>query len=228
MNEQRCWICGAPADSAEHMVKASDLRSVFGKVTQSAPLYRNSKEERNLPVRGIDAAPVKFKPSICQTCNNARTQPYDRAWEALSAAALSHEPPLERGMQVPIAEVFGSEADAAMLRIHLYFVKLLGCYAVEYGVPLPINTFAVAILGGHAHPNVFLSFVYESSNLGKNQVQVGNISAINVGQATVGATWFYIIGTFGVLVTYSEHGRPEKEGKPVWHPDDGNTNILML
>jgi hypothetical protein len=228
MNPTLCWICGAPADSSEHMVKASDLRAVFGKVTQGEPLYRHAGEERNLPIGGVNAAPMKFKPSICQRCNNARTQPHDKAWEALSAAARSAEPPLERGSQLPLQAAFGAEIENGLLGVHLYFVKLLGCHAVEYGVPLPIKTFAVAILGGYPHPNVFLSFANESTNQGKNQVHVGNISAANVDGLTVGATWYYIIGTFGVLVTYSEHGRPEPKDNPVWHPDDGNIKIALF
>jgi len=128
MNQQLCWICGQAADSAEHMVKASDLRSVFGHVTQDAPLYRHAGAERNLPVRGINASPVKFKPSICQACNNALTQPHDRAWEALSKCSLSHQPPLGRGSPLPVEEAFGSKAAEGMLGVHLFFTKLLGCY----------------------------------------------------------------------------------------------------
>jgi len=115
-----------------------------------------------------------------------------------------------------------------MLGVHLFFTKLLGCYAVEHGVPLPLNTFAAAIQAGQAHPYIYLVFAFESSNEGKNQIQVGDIQAVNVNGATVGAVWFYVVGTLGVEVAYSEHGRPEKPGKPVWHPCDDKTEIVLL
>ena len=49
----KCWICGDDANSGEHMIKASDLKSLFGHVTQMAPLYFHTDEKRNQPVAGI-------------------------------------------------------------------------------------------------------------------------------------------------------------------------------
>jgi hypothetical protein len=209
------------------MVKASDLRSVFGKVTQHAPIYRHAGEARNQVVKGINTEAMRFAPSLCSNCNNARTQPHDRAWETLSDTLRTMTPRPMRGELLPAEQIFGATVGASMLNVHLYFVKLLGCYAIEYGVPLPISSFAVAILGGYAHPNVYLTFVDVRSNEGKNQVHVGNVQAINANSQTVGATWFYIVGTLGVLVTYSERGRPGSSKKPVWHPEDSPTRIAM-
>ena len=209
------------------MVKASDLRSIFGKVTQHAPIYRHVGPERNQVVKGINTEAMRFSPSLCGNCNNARTQPHDRAWEALSDALRSMKPRPMRGERLPVEQIFGVAVTASMLGVHLYFVKLLGCYAIEYAVPLPINSFAVAILGGYAHPNIYLSFVDIRSNEGKNQIHVGNVQAINANHQTVGATWFYIVGTLGVLVTYSQRGRPGSSKRPVWHPEDSATNIIM-
>lgn len=224
---RNCWICGDAADSAEHMLKASDVRAVFGKVNQSAPIYRHSKDQRNLPVRGANAANLKFNPSLCKHCNNARTQPHDRAWEALSAAIREHRPPLKRGASVPISAAFQGQAKAEMLNVHLYFLKLLGCYAVEYAVPLPIGSFAVAILGGYPHPNVYLDFVAVSPGVGKVEAVVGNVKAVNRGAHTVAATWFYMVGTAGVHVTYYEAGHPRPVRRLGWNPSDVGLQLEM-
>lgn len=220
MNDQKCWICAQEADSAEHMVKASDFRAVFGHVSQHAPVFRHSKQQRNQPVRGANAGALKFRPSLCSYCNNARTQKLDRAWEALSAAMRTCHRPLKRGAPVPIQAAFHSRSREEMLKVHLYFLKLLGCYAVEYAVPLPIQTLAVAILGGYPHPNVYHDFVSVTTNVGKPQVVVGNITAINRGCSTVAATWFYLIGAVGVHVTYHASGHPRPVRRLGWHPDD--------
>lgn len=220
MSERKCWICGQIADSAEHMVKASDFRAVFGHVSQQAPVFRHSMQQRNTPVRGANAGNLKFSPSLCSYCNNARTQTHDRAWESLSHAMRTHRPPLKPGVPVPLQAAFQGRSRDEMLNVHLYFLKLLGCYAVEYAVPLPMQTLAVAILGGHPHPNVYLDFVAVASNAEKAEVVVGNITATNQGPRTVAATWFYVVGTAGVHVTYHESSHPRPVRRLGWHPGD--------
>jgi hypothetical protein len=209
------------------MVKASDFRSVFGHVSQQTPVFRHSKQQRNQVIRGAKACSLKFRPSICSYCNNDRTQKHDRAWEVLSAAIRMHRPPLKRGARLPLEAAFQNRSIEEMLNVHLYFVKLLGCYAVEYAVPLPVETLAVAILGGYPHPNVYLDFVAVASNTIKSEVVVGNINAINRDRQTVGATWFYIVGTAAVHVTYCEARQPSPVRRLGWHPE-GNSPILTI
>ena len=218
-----CWLCGAEADSSEHMVKASDFRSIFPGVDQRNPVFRHSKERRNLSVKGGNADALKFRPSLCQYCNNTRTQPHDRAWEALSTA--SRAGPLVPGAALPIARAFGPQARDSMLAVHLYFLKLLGCYAIEHKVPLPTRDFAVAILGNVAHPHVYLGFVAVQSNARKNDIFVGDIQAINRGPQTVASVWFYVIAALGVHVAYWEPGHPRLHRYRGWHPEDVSLNI---
>ena len=48
-----CWICGDNATTGEHILKASDLKSEFGDVSQQNPLYLNSKEKSNIKINSI-------------------------------------------------------------------------------------------------------------------------------------------------------------------------------
>jgi hypothetical protein len=219
-----CWICGGPADSAEHMVKASDVRSQFGHVTQHKRLFRHSKSQLNVPIKGAKAEALKFRPSLCKYCNNTRTQPHDRAWEELSEH-LRKQCAIRQGLQVPLDEVFGTMATDSLLHMHLYFLKLFGCYGVEYAVPLPMNAFAVSILSGTAHPHFYLSFVAMPSMAAKPEISVGELRGLHVKGKLVGAIWHYAVGTIGVAIAYSEHGRPSI-GKP-WHPDDRLTVLTL-
>ena len=114
-----------------------------------------------------------------------------------------------------------------MLAVHLYFLKLLGCYAVEYNVPLPTRDLAVAILAGIPHQNVYLGFVAVQSNASPNDIFVGNMEAINRGPRTVSAIWFYVLGAIGIHVAYWEPGQPRLHRYRGWHPDDVNFNIRM-
>lgn len=224
-----CWICGADADYAEHMVKASDFRAVLPGITQGSPAFRHSRLKTNEPIKGAKAGILKFKPSLCSYCNNTRTQPHDKAWEALSHGLRNAKPPLRRGSRLPLKMTFPERVRASMLFVHLYFTKLLGCYAVEYGVPLPINEFADYILAGKAHPNLRLVFIHIADGSSKYLIQVGHIDAVNIGGRSVSAVWFYIVGRIGVAISYSEpaHAHMRLTTNLGWHPDDISPSIML-
>ena len=224
---RNCWICGEIADSAEHMVKASDLRAIFGRFNNKAPVYRHSKATQNELVPGPKSDKVKFAPSLCQHCNNARTQAHDKAWEKLSEQVRARHPALTTNSRLPLKEIFSSNVTNEMKNVHLFFVKLLGCYAVEYGVPLPIAHFGLCIRNEVVQPNIELTFVHIQPKTSKYQILVGNIDALNVGGKTVSAIWFYIVGTLGVLVSYKEPGHPRLNKFRGWHPSTINPSICL-
>jgi hypothetical protein len=86
---------------------------------------------------------------------------------------------------------------------------------------------AVAILGNYPHPNVYLDFVAVASNVEKAEIVVGNITTINKGRSTVAATWFYLVGTACVHITYSEPGHPRPVRCLGWHPKDIALTLTM-
>src|SRR5579864_4311839 len=97
----QCWICGRdPGNSREHRTKKSDLKAVFGKVTQANPVHYRDDQRRQRRICSLDADLTKFPDKICQHCNGARTQPHDRAWETLSMALRTRRPKLSLGMYV--------------------------------------------------------------------------------------------------------------------------------
>lgn len=227
MSTPHCWICGALADSAEHMVKASDFRSVFGKVTQSLPAYRQSKERLNEPIRGAKAEILKFSPSLCGHCNSTLTQPHDRAWQTLSESVRGIRPALAAGSRIPLQRIFPGTVRESMLGVHFYFLKLLGCHAVEHKIPLPLNHFAMCIQESVPCPSLRLVFVNAPSGSSRYKIQIGDIQTLNIGGKTVSAEWFYRIETLGVVVSYCEPGHPRLTKDRGWHPNDVSSRILM-
>jgi hypothetical protein len=80
-----CWICGNPeATTREHKIKRTDLKQVFGEISQANPHYWMSGEQVKT-VGSLKADILKMGTRICNECNSKRTQPHDLAWEALSA-----------------------------------------------------------------------------------------------------------------------------------------------
>ena len=123
-----CWICGAPANSGEHKIKQSDLRSALRKPSQAQPVYYHDKSTTNRPLGGYDRNFLKSSTFLCARCNNEVTQPYDRAWETLSEVLRARKPPLKPGDLVRINLVFPHEKREKMRFVQLFFAKLSGCH----------------------------------------------------------------------------------------------------
>ena len=200
------------------MTKASDLRSMFGPISQSAPLYMHTPLKRNLSVAGIKSDKLKFKALLCARCNNERTQPHDQAWERLSRYLHERQPPVRPGAVVNLAKAFPGKVRQSMLFVHLYFVKLFGCLIVEHSVPLDIAPFSAAILQSRAHANVHLS-VWALTDVGAHKFAGHTpIETAQLGSRVAFATWLYYVGTIAVNVMYAEPGEHRHGLLTAWHP----------
>lgn len=200
------------------MTKASDLKSMFGTVTQSAPLYMHTPLKRNLPVQGIKSDKLKFKALLCQRCNNERTQPHDHAWERLSRYLRERQPPVHPGSVINLAKVFPGKVRQSMLWVHLYFVKLFGCLIAEHSVPVDLRPFSAAILSGQAHPNVHLSVWALRADRSRGFAGQTPVETAQLHGVVAFATWLYFVGNIAVNVMYAEPGEHRRGLLDAWHP----------
>lgn len=227
----RCWICGAEATSGEHMVKASDLRSLFGKITNQKPLFLHSSEVRNRPVAGIRSDKFKHAKVMCIRCNGELTQPYDRAWEELSEYLRSRY--YNKSQRIRLHEVFPGNIHKSMLRVHLFFVKLFGCLIVENKIPIDIREFSNSVRRGTAHPKVHIAFW---ATLGQPHYHIAGRSIVDVFKyesppALKGipafATWTYYVDNIAVNVMYAEPAISHPWLSHSWHPNNVGKRVLM-
>jgi len=201
-----CWICNKePATTGEHRSKRSDIKEQLG---SNAPLYFHTDAHRNLKLQSSNAKRLKFEPSICNSCNSARTQPHDLAWQRLSGALRNRRPPLQTG------DIIQTTSDE-MLNVHLFFVKWLGCEIVESNIPIvpPIETLSQAIMNGKPHPNLWLAFGVEQRGedwVGASHVDV---ASFNSGTGYDYLCRFYEVGALSVRVRLSS-----LQLKDDWHP----------
>jgi hypothetical protein len=130
-SEEKCWICRAPADSAEHKIKKSELVRVYGKgpwIGGSAPVHvRNGKV---VPVQGPNSARLKYQQSLCHDCNTTRTQPYDLAYERFTSWLFENESVVLGKRLIDFEEVYGHNFEERQRDLFKYFVKSLGCQIV--------------------------------------------------------------------------------------------------
>ena len=137
---QQCWICGAPADSREHRLKKADLVRAYG----GGP-FRGPKRPIHISagiqteIQGPRADRLKYEPALCQQCNNARTQPFDFAYDTFMSWLENNEQRVLSRRQVNFRDVFGGDFEAAQRNLFKYFVKSFGCRLVDAGQLVPAD-----------------------------------------------------------------------------------------
>ena len=226
-----CWICGARADSREHRIKRSDLKSVVSKPpTQASPIYLSTPKRKNRRIGGLNNNALKYEPSLCQYCNNTRTQPHDRAWERFSSSLRQRQPPIEAGRYVRANSIFPYDTRRAMRHVHLYLVKQFGCKIVDGDVKeLDIATFSNAILNDRIHPNVYASFGPAPRGAVQKSVIASGSELVRDapnGLCVFGA-WTHHVGTLWVRVMYALDGQQRKGLVGAWNPRFGTTRLRM-
>jgi len=222
----KCWICGAEeAATREHLAKASDLKALFGKPSQRHPLYFHASDRpgmprrRNIRVGSLKSDTLKFAHRICLTCNSARTQPYDYAWELCSGDLRAAAPRLLGKGSFRANWLFPYDTRRAMRLVHLYFTKLFGCLVIEGGMPIDIAPFSEAITSGRPHPHLYLAFGHLPSPVvmaGGSDVHTAQLEG-----KVAFATWLYHVGDLAVNVMYALPGQDREGLKVAWHPNMG-------
>lgn len=219
----KCWICGSEdATTHEHRSKASDLRSLFGSPTQRAPLYLHTDKRRNRKVGSLKSDFLKFDHRICLTCNSARTQPHDLAWEHMSGWLRARNPPPDHWLRCNC--VFPYDTRREMRNVHLYFVKAFGCLVIEDAIPLDIASFSSAILDGRPHPNLYIRFG-QSPDMPVVVAGGSDVHADLVDGKVVVASWLHQVGDLTVNVMYAADGEYREGQKLAWHPKFGAKRV---
>jgi hypothetical protein len=212
-----CWICSTEeGTTGEHITKRSDIKAVLG---ATGPLHLHNRQRRNIKLQSLNAKKLKSTAPMCNTCNSARTQPHDYAWEDLSHELRQRRPILKYGDIVRANRIFPYDTTREMLNVHLFFVKWLGCQIVESNIQIrpSIATFAKAIMDQKPHPNIWLAFGMSH--------RAGWVGASDVGAATFGSTpgahdylcRIYYVDKLEVRVRFSG-----VEINDDWHPRDRN------
>ncbi|WQB75708.1 hypothetical protein SCD75_09585 [Prescottella equi] len=150
-----CWWCDAPATTSEHKFKQTDLRKVQG----SDSFYYHFKQgEHGGRVKGSNSKRVKFRKNLCAPCNNARSQPFDVAYDRLSSYLGGNVHEIYAMPHLDMSAVFGQEdVRGHVLNLARYFMKYFGCRIDDSGftVPKEIRDFCS---GGEFMPGVQIVF----------------------------------------------------------------------
>ncbi len=138
-----CWWCGATANSREHKFKRSDLarmRSpeglIWGDTAGKSRAVRSDKR----------SSLVKFDANLCSTCNNARSQPFNRAYEEFSDYAWNNSRALVTREALDWSMIYGDDWASKSRDLARYFTKHIGCRMAHDGFHVPDGI--TSVLGG--------------------------------------------------------------------------------
>jgi len=134
-----CWMCGLPADTAEHKIKKALLVELYGSGTYAganAMSHVKDGEVRN--VQGPGSELVKYATCLCSTCNNDRSQPFDRAYDRFCQYVIGHEAEIVSRRVIDFANVYGEDSfPSEQTNLYKYLVKLFGCDLASNSLPVP-------------------------------------------------------------------------------------------
>lgn len=225
---QLCWICGDVANSREHGVKKSTLKTVFREPSQKRPHRFHTNAARNQRIGGLNNRRLKFEPSICSYCNNTRTQPFDNAWHELFEYIYHREPRVQVGSKIRGCKVFPTHASKQLLNTHLYFAKVLGCNLVEGGVSVDTKPLADGIMNLHHVPNLYLQFGLIRDRPNIKAVGVSEIhSEDDVNGQSLALVQLHDFSRFAVTTIYIRDTVHYHPGAGSWHPKSGSNRIVF-
>lgn len=126
---KRCWICGSSANTREHITKKSNIVQIFGRgpYQKGNRLIKNTDTE-TIFVQSPNSDHLKFKSTLCHSCNTTNTQLFDRAYEIFFNYINQNESEIIEYRQINLRRVFRIHGHYEK-RVDLlkYFVKVFGC-----------------------------------------------------------------------------------------------------
>lgn len=140
-----CWWCGGVADSQEHRFKHSTLRRVAGgKGPQN--VFKKSDDYSDVLRSLSKGAQVRWPRNLCRNCNNARSQPFDYAYDTFEAYLVTHGSVMGGWALLDWSLIYGQEWQTGAADLARYFSKQIGCMLAAQDLPIPADL--VAFLDG--------------------------------------------------------------------------------
>lgn len=150
-----CWWCGDIADSREHKWKKSEVKGMFGAAdSESYPLLWIDDSGDFKTVQGPDSDALKFEKSLCQNCNNARSQPFDLAYDRWIQYLGSNYDQILESRVVDLRDVADGTGDKFRLDLAKYLAKHIGCRVADKAGRVP--TSLIAFLNSESESSAFV------------------------------------------------------------------------
>lgn len=133
-----CWWCeSAVADSREHKLKRTDLVRQFGRSPYKELISARDGRSRN--IQGPNSALAKFKATMCEKCNNQRSQPFDLAYDQFTSYIHENEKHVLASRSVDLRAVYEGNWQAGRDGLLRFMAKHVGCRLAENDIEVPMS-----------------------------------------------------------------------------------------
>lgn len=150
-----CWWCGDAANSREHKWKKSEIKGMYGTAgSESYPLLWVHEDGTSRAVQGPDSDALKFEKSLCQSCNNARSQPFDRAYDRWIEYLNANYDKIIESRVVDLRDIEEGAGSEFRLDLAKYFAKHIGCRVADKAGRVPASL--IAFLNGESESSAFV------------------------------------------------------------------------
>lgn len=157
----RCWWCGDLATAEEHRIKHSTLRRVARTDSGKIDLANTYKKADDFagPLRSLKkGAQVKWRKNMCANCNNARSQPFDLAYDVMEQFIVDHADEMGRWSRLEWADVYGADWEAGAANLGRYFAKQMCCMLATQRLPIPQDLLHFLSGAPHCPPVAFMIY----------------------------------------------------------------------
>ena len=135
-----CWWCGERATTEEHRIKHSTLKRIARTDSGVIDLKNTYKmaDDFEGPLRSLkEGAQVKWRKNMCATCNNAKSQPFDMAYDTMENFIVTNADHMGTWSRLAWVDVFGAEWQQSATNLGRYFAKQVCCMLATQRLPIP-------------------------------------------------------------------------------------------
>lgn len=141
----RCWWCGAPATTMEHRIKHSTLRRVARDeqgILDPRNVFKKADDYEGSLRSLKKGTQVKWLKNMCATCNNARSQPFDLAYDRMESFIIKYADTLMTWPRLRWQQVYGDDWERGAADLARYFAKQVCCMLATQRLPIPDDLIA--------------------------------------------------------------------------------------
>lgn len=138
----KCWWCGSLNISEEHKYKKTDIKREYFSTTSEQKIVLSSISNINQKgkiIQGPNSKYVKFKASLCQNCNNSKSQPFDEAYDIFIKFLKNNESNTIKYSFINAIDIYRDNCNKQIQYLTKYFIKHLCCTLTDVKVSVPVN-----------------------------------------------------------------------------------------
>lgn len=179
-----CWWCGNEADTREHKHKKSTLRRMW---TEDG-LHLEKPGAKTFSIPSPNSKAVKFSKTLCQHCNNVRSQPFDTAYDQFYDFIQSHLLRMTEAKSIDWEQIYGSNWRAKARHLGCYAIKSFGCWMADDGFAPP-REWTTFLDGGELMSTRLMLYRNEVISLVSRALAERTDLNPDYGFGTLGARW---------------------------------------